>query len=134
MPDQSSGLRKLRGSGRVLVVDDNVDAARTLAQLLNEIGYDARAVRDGAGALAMLEEFLPELAILDIGLPGMDGYELARRLKSDPRVPQLKFVALTGYGREPDRARALAAQFDEHLVKPVSVERLFGAINRLLQR
>jgi signal transduction histidine kinase/CheY-like chemotaxis protein len=133
VPDDSGSLRKMRGSGRVLVVDDNLDAARTLAQLLNELGFDARAVRDGPGALAMLEEFLPELAILDIGLPGMDGYELARRLKADARVPKLKFVALTGYGREPDRARALAAEFDEHLVKPVSVERLFDAISRLLQ-
>ena len=133
LPDQATGLRNMRGSGRVLVVDDNVDAARTLAQLLNEIGFDARAVRDGPGALSMLEEFLPELAILDIGLPGMDGYELARRLKADPRAPNMKFVALTGYGREPDRARALAAEFDEHLVKPVSVERLFDAMHRLLQ-
>jgi signal transduction histidine kinase/ActR/RegA family two-component response regulator len=133
VPDDSSGLHALRGNGRVLVVDDNADAASTLAQLLEEIGYEVRAVGDGPAALATLEGFVPDLAILDIGLPGMDGYELARRMKADPRAPKLKFIALTGYGREPDRGRALAAEFQEHLVKPVSIERLFGAIKRLMQ-
>ncbi|MBC7803540.1 MAG: response regulator, partial [Candidatus Parcubacteria bacterium] len=133
VPDDSSGLRTMRGSGRILVVDDNADAADTLAQLLEAIGYEALAVGDGPAALAALDGFIPVLAILDIGLPGMDGYELASRMKVDPRVPGLKFVALTGYGRDPDRERALAAAFDEHLVKPVSVERLFDTMKRLLQ-
>ena len=132
VPEDSSGLRAIRGSGRILVVDDNADAAQTLAQLLQEIGYETRTAGDGPAALASLQEFTPDLAILDIGLPGMDGYELARRLKADPRVPNLKFVALTGYGREPDRGRALAAEFDEHLVKPVSLERLFDVMKTLL--
>ena len=132
VPDDSSGLRAFRGSGRVLVVDDNADAAQTLAHLLQDVGYETRAVGDGPAALASLQDFKPDLAILDIGLPGMDGYELARLLKADPRVPNLKFVALTGYGREPDRGRALAAEFHEHLVKPVSFERLFDVMKTLL--
>jgi signal transduction histidine kinase len=122
------------GSGRVLVVDDNADAAESLAMLLDDVGYEVRSAEDGDAALATLDGFAPDLAILDIGLPGMDGYELARRLKADPRVPGLRLVALTGYGREPDRARALASEFDEHLVKPVEAERLVGVIERLMER
>jgi signal transduction histidine kinase len=133
MPEEPSGPRALRGSGRVLVVDDNADAADTLVRLLGHIGYEARAVGSGDAALEELDHFTPQLAILDIGLPGMDGYELARRLRTDARVPDLKLVALTGYGREPDRERALNAEFHEHLVKPVGVERLIGAIRGLLQ-
>jgi CheY-like chemotaxis protein len=122
------------GTGRVLVVDDNHDAAESLRMLLDHVGYEVRSVEDGQQALATLDGFAPDLAILDIGLPGMDGYELARRLKADPRVPGLRLVALTGYGREPDRAKALAAEFDEHLVKPVEPERLFAAVERLMER
>jgi signal transduction histidine kinase len=122
------------GSGRVLVVDDNQDAAESLAMLLDHVGYEVRAAEDGQAALASLDGFAPDLAILDIGLPGMDGYELARRLKADPRVPGLRLVALTGYGRENDRARALAADFHEHLVKPIEPNRLFEALERLLGR
>ena len=122
-----------RCSGRILVVDDNVDAAETLAQLLRDVGYEVRTAPDGAAALALVDSFMPELAMVDIGLPGMDGYELARRLRADSRVPRLRLVALTGYGREPDRVRALQAQFDEHLVKPVAADRLLEVLRRLLE-
>ena len=116
---------------RVLVVDDNVDAADTLARLLDSFGHAVRTAGTGPQALTLLSDFRPELAILDIGLPGMDGYELARRLKADPRTEGIRLLALTGYGHEVDRARALAAGFDEHLVKPVPVDQLTTAIARL---
>ncbi|MEW6705270.1 MAG: ATP-binding protein [Pseudomonadota bacterium] len=116
---------------RVLVVDDNIDAADTLARLLDSYGHVVRTAGTAPQALAMLSDYRPELAILDIGLPGMDGYELARRLKADLRLQGLRMIALTGYGHEVDRARALAAGFEEHLVKPVPVDQLVGTIARL---
>jgi two-component system CheB/CheR fusion protein len=119
---------------RILVVDDNLDAAETLARLLDSFGHAVRTAAAGPQALAMLNEFRPELAILDIGLPGMDGYELARRLKADPRMEGLRMIALTGYGHDVDRARALAAGFDEHLVKPVPVDQLMATIVRTVGR
>jgi PAS domain S-box-containing protein len=118
--------------GRVLVVDDNVDAADTLAVLLEAAGYNVRTAMDGPRALRTLDTFTPDVAILDIGLPAMDGYELARRLRAEPRTAGVRLVALTGYGRDPDRVRALDGGFDEHLVKPVSAERLLEVLDRLL--
>jgi signal transduction histidine kinase/ActR/RegA family two-component response regulator len=117
-------------AGRVLLVDDNVDAAVSLAELLRSAGYEVRAVYDGAEALAAVEHFTPDIALLDIGLPGMNGYELAAALRADPRLHGLLLIALTGYGREPDRARALAATFDQHFVKPVAMEALLDAMTR----
>jgi signal transduction histidine kinase/ActR/RegA family two-component response regulator len=116
---------------RILVVDDNLDAAETLARLLDSFGHAVRTAANGPQGLAMLSEFRPELCILDIGLPGMDGYELARRLRTDPRMEGVKLLALTGYGHDVDRARALASGFDEHLVKPVPVDQLTAMIARL---
>jgi signal transduction histidine kinase/ActR/RegA family two-component response regulator len=114
---------------RVLVVDDNRDGADTLAALLDMMGAQVRVAHDGQQALDAAAAFLPDLVLLDIGLPGMDGYETARRLRqqagSQPRV-----VALTGYGAPQDRERALEAGFDEHLVKPV----LPGVMQALLQQ
>jgi signal transduction histidine kinase/ActR/RegA family two-component response regulator len=123
----------VRRPGRVLLVDDNADAADTLGELLRDAGHDVCIAADGPAALASLDTFVPELALLDIGLPGMDGYELAGRLRADRRTAGLRIVALTGYGREPDRARALATHFDEHLVKPVSAERLLEVTGRMLE-
>jgi PAS domain S-box-containing protein len=120
--------------GRVLVVDDNVDAADTLAVLLEAAGYNVRTAIDGPRALRTLDTFTPDIGILDIGLPAMDGYELARRLRAEPRVARMRLIALTGYGRDPDRHRALAGGFDEHLVKPVSAERLLEVLGELLAR
>jgi signal transduction histidine kinase len=133
-PVSSDPLPEIRGSGRVLVVDDNTDALKTLAELLRQVGYEVRAVGDGHAALAELASFTPDLAVLDIGLPGMDGYELARRLREHPGLSALRLVALTGYGRELDRLRAMSAQFHEHLVKPVPAARLLDAVGALLQR
>ncbi|MEO7761193.1 MAG: ATP-binding protein [Casimicrobiaceae bacterium] len=118
--------------GQILVVDDNADAAETLLLMLEASGFDVRMALDGPSALAQLDSFIPDLAVLDIGLPGMDGYELARKLRADPRVQQVQLIALTGYGRERDRARALAGDFQEHLVKPVRPDRLLDAVRRLI--
>ncbi|MED5617843.1 ATP-binding protein [Ideonella sp. BN130291] len=116
---------------RILVVDDNLDAADTLALVLGTFGHQVRTAASGPQALALLDTFVPEVAVLDIGLPGMDGYTLARQLKHDDRVPGLRLLALTGYGHELDRAKALAAGFDDHFVKPAAVEDLLAAIERL---
>jgi signal transduction histidine kinase/ActR/RegA family two-component response regulator len=121
-----------RGTGRILLVDDNRDAAATLADLLRATGYDVRTATEGRGAIAAMADFTPDLAILDIGLPDMDGYALARKLIDRARTTNLHLIALTGYGGEADRTRALASDFDEHFVKPVAFERLLAAVQALL--
>jgi signal transduction histidine kinase/ActR/RegA family two-component response regulator len=119
---------------RILVVDDNEDAAELLAFTLQASGYATRVAQDGLDALGIADEFQPDLAVLDIGLPVMDGYELAKRLKSNPALEGLSLIALTGYGQQEDVRRALAAGFDEHLVKPVDLDRLHATVQRLLRR
>jgi signal transduction histidine kinase/DNA-binding response OmpR family regulator len=109
---------------RVLVVDDNVDGADSLARLLKLGGHDVRMAHDGPGALAAADTFRPDAVVLDIGLPGMDGYEVARRLRAQTDIGAALLVAVTGYGRDEDRRRSLDAGFDHHLVKPVDVEAL----------
>jgi len=104
---------------RVLVVDDNADAAESLAMLLQIHGHTVEVALDAEAALAAAARFAPDVALLDIGLPGMDGYALAATLRADPARAGMKLVALTGYGRPQDRERSHAAGFDQHLVKPV---------------
>ncbi|MFL6660760.1 MAG: ATP-binding protein [Rhizobacter sp.] len=120
------------GSARILVVDDNADAVDALSELLRLEGHEVRAAGSAEDAIALLDEFQPQIALLDIGLPRMDGYELARVLRADPRVRSARLIALTGYGREPDRRRALDAGFDEHMVKPVNIEVLLAHLKALL--
>jgi len=103
---------------KVLVVDDSTDAARMFALMLKLEGHDARPAHDGLAALAAVKDFTPDAAFLDIRLPGMDGYELARRLREVPSLTGLVLVAMTGFGEEEDRRRSLEAGFDHHLVKP----------------
>ena len=118
-------------TGRILVVDDNRDAAAMLAALLGAHGFDVLCAEDGATAMATLRTFAADAALLDIGLPGMDGYELARTItQSSERPPRL--VALTGYGTRNDRERALAAGFCDHLVKPVDPEHLLRVLDRVM--
>ncbi len=112
--------------GRVLVVDDNEDAAELLAESLHRLGWVTRVANDGPSALEVAAEFHPDVAVLDIGLPVMDGYELARRMRAEHSTPHL--VAVTGYGQPSDRERAREAGFDEHFVKPVSIAALHGAL------
>ena len=110
---------------RVLVVDDNTDAAATLKLGLEAIGHFVVTAADGPKALELARLFQPEIAFLDIGLPAMDGYELARHLRAVPGIsPELKLIAVTGYGLESDRQRTSAAGFAAHLVKPVSFDSL----------
>jgi signal transduction histidine kinase/DNA-binding response OmpR family regulator len=109
---------------RVLVVDDNTDAADLVVATLSALGHHAEAAHDGPSALALASRLRPDLALLDIGLPVMDGYELARRLRTVPGLDQVRLVALTGYGTDRDRERSMEAGFDEHLVKPLALERL----------
>ncbi|MFN7134382.1 MAG: ATP-binding protein, partial [Myxococcales bacterium] len=113
------------GRRRVLVVDDNVPAATLLGRLLGKLGgHEVRLAHDGAAAVAEAESFRPDLILLDIGLPKMDGYEVARRLRGRPELDGALLVALTGYGTAEDRRRSLEAGFDDHLVKPPDVEML----------
>jgi two-component system CheB/CheR fusion protein len=109
---------------RVLVVDDNVDAAESLTMLLRLSGHDVRIAHNGPQALQAAGVFRPEAVILDIGLPGMNGYEVARQLREQPGMDQAVIVAVTGYGQEDDRLRSREAGFDHHLTKPVSPDRL----------
>jgi CheY-like chemotaxis protein len=102
----------------VLVVDDNMDTANTLQLLLRSLGHETRVANDGPAALAAADEFRPDVVLLDIGMSGMNGYEVARRLRSR-KEGRLKIVAITGWGTEADRARSTDAGFDVHLVKPV---------------
>jgi signal transduction histidine kinase/CheY-like chemotaxis protein len=120
--------------GRVAVVDDNRDAAAMLAAVLARLGCSVQVAHDGASALALLPAFDPQLVLLDIGLPGMDGYELAHRLRETHASPALRIVAVTGYGQPSDRARSLEAGFDDHLVKPVSLARLQRVLDRFQAR
>jgi signal transduction histidine kinase/ActR/RegA family two-component response regulator len=104
---------------RILVVDDNVDAAETMAMLLDLSGYDARAAFGGQQALEMVKVFRPELVFLDIGLPGMNGYEVAAKLRADPATRNVKLIALTGWGTGDDQRKSAMAGFDAHVTKPV---------------
>jgi len=127
-PDDSgapAGCATLAGR-RILVVDDNTDAADTLGLLLEALGAHARAVHDGPAALAALRGFAPHAVLLDLGMPGMDGFEVARAMRAQGG-PDLRIVALTGWGQQADRARTRAAGFDHHLTKPVDLAAL-GAL------
>jgi signal transduction histidine kinase/CheY-like chemotaxis protein len=116
---------------KVLVVDDNVDAAQTLGELLQILGHRPVVVHDGPAALAAVQTFTPELAFLDIGLPELDGYELAKQLHSIKSLAHAPLVAITGYGQPADVARASAAGFVDHLVKPLSPETLRVVLAKL---
>jgi len=104
---------------KVLVVDDNVDAADSIALLLTIDGFNAQSVHGAVAALDTVDSFKPDVVLLDIGLPVMDGYEVARRLRSHIAIEDLRIVALSGYGQQADRERAAQAGFDDYLVKPV---------------
>jgi two-component system, sensor histidine kinase len=108
-----------RHGRRILIADDNLEFADSLASLLSSRGHDVRVAHDGAEALAAVEGFTPEFALLDIGMPKVHGYELARRLRDRPETSECVLVAVTGWGHEDDRRRAREAGFDRHLVKPV---------------
>jgi PAS domain S-box-containing protein len=114
---------------RVLVVDDNVDAASMLDMLLRSLGHETRVAHEGTAALRVAEEFRPDIVLLDIGMPGIDGYEVARRLRTLAKARPMRIVAVTGWGQEGDRERSREAGFDLHLVKPVDANELARALN-----
>jgi two-component system OmpR family response regulator len=109
---------------RVLLVDDNTDSSEPLSLLLQAKGHETRVAVEGAEAIAVADEFQPHCVVLDLGLPGMDGYEVARRLRERPYGASLTLVALTGWAGKDVRAKAAEAGFDYHLVKPVNWEEL----------
>jgi CheY-like chemotaxis protein len=117
---------------RVLIVDDNEDAARMLADAVSALGHDTRVAHDGPSALTAVQGFTPEVALLDIGLPVMDGYELGRQLREEQRLKGLRLVAITGYGQPSDSLRSHDSGFDAHLVKPVNFAGLATLIDDLL--
>ena len=117
---------------RVLVVDDNDDATMLMSEALDSLGYEVRTAPDGPTALRVAAEFKPQIALLDIGLPVMDGYELARRLRATTGSEPLRLVAVTGYGQQENARRSLEVGFEAHLVKPIALEQLqavFDALN-----
>src|SRR5918992_993235 len=115
---------------RVLVVDDNIDAAEGLAFWFRLKGFEERMAFDGPAALTAAEDFHPEVVILDIGLPGLDGFEVARRLRAQPGMAHALLIALSGYGPAQDRRCAQAAGFDYHLAKPVDPDKLYTLIHK----
>ncbi|AVR96010.1 hybrid sensor histidine kinase/response regulator [Pseudoduganella armeniaca] len=132
LPVAAQGAVPVQGTAtaplRVLIADDNVDAANTLDALLRLAGHDTRIAHDGVAALALAEGFRPQLAFLDLGMPLLDGYETARRLRALPHMADLALVALTGWGAAEDRARARAAGFDRHLLKPAAPDEVAAAL------
>jgi CheY-like chemotaxis protein len=133
LPEEGPGQASANGSAavlggcprrRVLIVDDNQDGAESLALLLRLAGHEVQVCHDGPTALVLAETFQPKVVLLDIGLPGMDGYEVARRLRARPGVGPQLLVALTGYGQDDDLRRSREAGFDHHLVKPADPDKL----------
>jgi CheY-like chemotaxis protein len=118
------------------VVDDNRDAADSLSTLLRLLGAEVRVAYNGADAFVALANYQPHVVLLDIGMPGMDGHEVARRIRKLPQARELILVALTGWGQEEDRQRSQAAGFDFHLVKPAdlnTLRELFAATDRRVE-
>jgi signal transduction histidine kinase/CheY-like chemotaxis protein len=122
--EETPAAPRSRVRARVLVVEDNPDAAEALGMLLDVLGHRVRVVHDGPAALRAARMDSPDIVLVDIGLPGINGYEVARRMREQPGTEKTVLVALTGYGREEDKQRALAAGFDHHLTKPVEVDAL----------
>ncbi len=118
------------GKKRVLVVDDNIDSAEMMVALAETWGHEAFHASDGRGAVTMAQELRPDVVLLDIGLPGMDGYEVAARLRDDPRTNAARIIAVSGYGQDADRLKSRAAGCDEHLVKPVDIPSLARLLGR----
>ncbi len=117
-----------RSANRILVVDDNVDLSRALTTLLSRFGYDAQAVNDGHTAIEAARALRPEVVLLDLGLPGIDGYEVARRLRREEGVRDATIIAITGYGQEDGGRYSREEGFNHHLIKPVQIEALVAIL------
>jgi PAS domain S-box-containing protein len=130
----SPGMRRTVRMRRILIADDNIDAASSLSLMLQVMGYDVRVAHDGLEALAVAESFRPDAMLLDIGMPGMNGYEVARKLRERPATANATIVALTGWGQEEDRRKSREFGFDHHLVKPVEPSTLETLLANLGKR
>jgi CheY-like chemotaxis protein len=119
---------------RILVADDNPDSATSLSLLLSILGYDTRIANDGVEAFDTASEFRPDVALLDLGMPRLNGYDLARRLRAEPWGSRIALVAVTGWGDSEDRQRTQEAGFDHHLVKPVDPTALTRLLDTLPRR
>jgi len=127
-PNRGALASSAQQGRRILIVDDDVDAAEMLSQALQGAGHEVRQEHDGAAALVAATQFQPDVVLLDLGLPGMDGIEVARRLRSYPQLARVRIVALTGFGQGADRRRSAAVGIESHLVKPVDVDTVMEAI------
>jgi len=129
--ERDPGTAEVR-SLRILVVDDNPDSADSLALLLALEGHDPHVARDGPQALERAEALRPEAVLLDIGLPGLNGYEVCRRLRAEPWGEEMAIIALTGWGQDEDRRRSASAGFDGHLVKPATISDVSRALAKAI--
>lgn len=125
--DAAAGLPR---GARILVVDDHADTVLSLAKLLGILGHDVRTARDGPGAVVAALDWRPEFILLDLGLPGMDGYQVAARLRQEASCQDTVIIAVTGYGQPEDRRLSRAAGIDHHLVKPVDLGQLLALLAR----
>jgi CheY-like chemotaxis protein len=119
----------MKQARRILVVDDNPDIASSLCKALELMGHECHVARDGYEAISTALRIRPEVVLLDIGLPGLDGFAVAQRLRQEPALRETQIIAVTAYGTEEDRSRAFDAGMDQHVVKPVDpvfLESLFG--------
>jgi len=119
---------------RVLIVEDNLDAAESLVRLLRLSGHEVQAAYDGKQAIAEAEKFLPDVALLDIGLPDVSGYDVARHVRGQPWGKEMMLIALTGWGQEEDKRQTKEAGFDQHIVKPVDPESLLKMLEGFSKR
>ena len=126
--------KQIAQTSRLLVVDDNIDSADMLVMLLQMLGHEAQAAYSGQTALETAVKYQPEFVLLDIGLPDMNGYEVAQRLRQRPQTKDVRLIAMTGYGQDSDRQRSKEAGFDRHLVKPVDPQKLQELLTTLSQQ
>ena len=122
-------ITKKSGPIRILVVDDNVDAADSVAWLFRQHAHDVRTTHDGRSAIELATEFRPQVVVLDLGLPQVDGYEVSRRLRTLPDTRDALIIAVSGYGQDEDRRRSTQAGFDHHFIKPVDFQTLMGVLH-----
>ena len=118
-------------SDRILIVDDSCDVADSLTRLLTTLGYEAKAVYDGQSAIQQAAEFQPDMAFIDIGMPGLDGYEVVRQIRQQRGHIHIILVALTGWSQTADIQRAYNSGFDLHIIKPMGVDTLKGLLTLL---
>lgn len=130
---EQSNLLQLKAEGglKILVVDDNRDAAAMLTELLSATGNEVVTAYDGIHALTVVEQVHPDVVFLDIGLPEIDGYEVARQMRSNVKLSTIKLIALTGYGQQEDNQKAKAAGFNDHLVKPVDYSKILAILSTI---